>query len=284
MPLPLFESFERPVVLFLGAVGVVAIGALDFVSGVELQLDVLYLVPVGFVSWKLGRQSGIAFAFLSAATSLASNSLTGLDRAGLLPFVWNGSVNLVGFLVVALLLADRRDTLERERELTRTDTLTGLANGAAFRERATLEVARTRRWHRPLTLAYVDLDDFNAVNAEFGPSVGDEVLRTVAVALRSAIRSTDLAARIEGDKFILLFPETDKPGAKVVLESVLGRLHQDLIRAGWPVTASIGSVTTIEATSPESLLRQADQVLYEVKKAGKAAVRAAEAGDANLRA
>jgi diguanylate cyclase (GGDEF)-like protein len=278
--LPLFESFERPAVLFLGTLGVVAIGTLDFASGIELQIGILYFVPVGFVSWKLGKQAGISFAVLSAATSLASNSLTGLDRAGLLAFVWNGCAQLVGFLVVALLVADRRETAGRERELTRTDALTGLANGTAFRERATLEVARTRRWRRPLTLAFVDLDDFKAINAEFGHSVGDEVLRTVAVSLRSAIRSTDLAARIEGDKFTLLFPETDKGGAKVVLETVLGRLHQDLTRAGWPVTASVGSITTIEATSPESLLRQADQVLYEVKKTAKASVRAAEAREA----
>ncbi len=181
-----------------------------------------------------------------------------------------------------LLVAELHERFERERDLTRIDSLSGLANGIAFRERATLEVARTRRWRRPLTIAHVDLDDFKVINDEFGQSVGDEVLRTVAVSLRSAIRSTDLAARIEGDKFSLLFPEPDKAGAKVVLETVLGRLHQDLTRGGWPVTASIGSVTTIEATSPESLLRQADQVLHEVKKAGQAAVRAATTGDANL--
>jgi diguanylate cyclase (GGDEF)-like protein len=190
-------------------------------------------------------------------------------------------MHLAAFLVVAYLVAALRERLESERDLSRTDPLTGLANGNAFRERVTLEVARTRRWRRPLTLAYLDLDDFKDVNAEFGQAVGDEVLRTVGVALRSAIRSTDLAARIEGDRFTLLFPETDRPGARVVLESVLGRLHQDLIRAGWPVTASIGSVTTIEATSTESLLRQADHVLYEVKKSGKAAVRSAESGDAH---
>ncbi len=279
--LPLFPSFERPAVFLLGTLGVVAVGALDFVTGVELSVSPLYFVPVGFVAWKLGKRAGLAFAFASAAAWQASNSLAGLDRTGLLAFVWNGCVQLVGFLVVALLVAELHERVARERDLTRTDSLTGLANGNAFRERATLEVARTRRWRRPLTIAYVDLDDFKAVNEEFGQSVGDEVLRTVAVALRSAIRSTDLAARIEGDRFTLLFPETDKTGAKVVLETVLGRLHQDLIRAGWPVTASIGSVTTVEATSPESLLRQADQVLFEVKKTGKAAVRTAEAGVAN---
>jgi len=256
------------------------VGALDFATGVETQVAPLYFVPVGFVSWRLGRRTGLAFAALSAAVGQVSNALSEVSRAGALVQAWNTGVLLATSVVVALFLAELRERLGRERELARTDALTGLANGNAFRERATLEVARTRRWRRPLTLAYVDLDDFKAINAEFGQAVGDEVLRTVAVALRSAIRATDLAARIEGDRFTLLFPETDRPGARVVLETVLGRLHQDLIRAGWPVTASIGSVTTIEASSTESLLRQADQVLYEVKKAGKAAVRSAEAGDA----
>lgn len=141
---------------------------------------------------------------------------------------------------------------------------------------------RTRRWRRPLTLSCIDLDNFKALNDGFGHAVGDEVLRTVAVSLRSGIRSTDLAARIGGDEFALLFPETDKVGARAVLETVLGRLHQDMTRAGWPVTASVGSVTTTEATTVESLLRQADQVMYEVKRTGKAALRAAETVDATV--
>jgi len=281
LPLPLFKSFERPAVLLLGVLGVAALGTLDFVTGVELEISPLYFLPVGFVSWQLGSRTGFFFAALSAAAWQASNAVTGLDGAGTLVQVWNTCVHLAGFSVVALLVAELHERLERERDLSRNDALTGLANGNTFRERATLEVARTRRWRRPLTLACLDLDDFKAINDEFGPAVGDEVLRTVAVSLRSAIRSTDLAARLDGDRFTLLFPETDKAGARVVLETVLGRLHQDLTRGGWPVTASIGSVTTIEATSPESLLRQADQVLYEVKKAGKAGIRAAEAGDAN---
>lgn len=277
----LLQSLGRPAVLILGVLGVAAAGAVDFVSGVGLQVIPLYFVPVGFVSWRLGRRAGLAFGVLSAAVVQASNGFGGLDRAGTLVQAWNSCMGLAAFLAVAFLVAALRERRERERDLERSDPLTGLANGNAFRERAALEVARTRRWHRPLTLAYLVLDDLEAVNAEFGQAVGDEVLRTVAVALRSAIRSTDLAARIEGDRFTLLFPETDKPGARVVLETVLGRLHQDLIRAGWPVTASVGSVTTIEPTSTESLLRQADRVLYEVMKTGPAPMRDTEAGAAH---
>jgi diguanylate cyclase (GGDEF)-like protein len=280
LTLPLFQSFERPAVFLLGVLCVAAVGALDFATGVDLRIYPLYFVPVSFVSWRLGKRAGISLAFLSAATWQVSNSLAGMDRAGALVAVWNTGVQLVAFLVVALLIAELQSRLEREQELSRTDSLTGLANGRAFRERATLEVERTRRWGRPLTLACVDLDNFKALNDGFGHAVGDEVLRTVGASLRSAIRSTDLAARIGGDEFALLFPETDKQGARLVLEKVLGQLHQDMTRAGWPVTASVGSVTTTEASSTESLLRQADQVMYEVKRAGKAAIRAAKAGDA----
>lgn len=264
--------------LTLGVLGVAAAGALDFATGVGLQVIPLYFVPVSFVSWRLGRRSGFAFGVLSAAVVQASNALGGLDREGALVQTWNSCMGLAAFLAVAFLVSALRERRAREHELERSDPLTGLANGNAFRERAALEVARTRRWHRPLTLAYLGLDNLDALNAEFGQAVGDEVLRTVAVTLRSAIRSTDLAARIEGDRFTLLFPETDKPGARMVLEKVLGRLHQDLIRAGWPVTASVGSVTTIEATSTESLLRQADRVLYEVMKTGPAPMRDTVAG------
>lgn len=274
------QSVGRPAVLVLGVLGVAAAGALDVVTGVGPQLIPLYFVPVGFVSWRLGRRGGFACGVLSAAVVQASNGFGSPDRAGTLVQAWNSCMGLAAFLAVAFLVSELREGRAREHDLVRSDPLTGLANGHAFRERASLEVARTRRWHRPMTLAYLGLDNLEAMNAEFGQAVCDEALRTVAVALRSAIRSTDLAARIEGDRFALLFPETDKPGARVVLETVLGRLHQDLIRAGWPVTASVGSVTTIEATSTESLLRQADRVLYEVMKTGSAPARAVDAGEA----
>ena len=76
---------------------------------------------------------------------------------------------------------------------------------------------------------------------------------------------------------MLLLPETDRRGAQVILEKSLHRLQQDMARGGWPVTVSLGSITSIEAADGESLLRQADQLLAQVKGAGKAAVRAGNA-------
>jgi diguanylate cyclase (GGDEF)-like protein len=277
----LFDSVGRPAVLLLGALGVAAVGALDLATGTGLSVSPLHLAPVSFVSWRLGRREGTAFALLSTAACLAAAPLPRLELAGILAGAWNLGAQAGVFLVVSLLVAGLRERLEREWTLVRNDDLTGLANLHAFRERAILEVERSRRWRRPLTIAHVELEDFRALNEEFGHDVGDEILRTVAVSLRSAVRSTDLAARVGGDDFVLLLPETDRRGAQVILEKCLHRLQQDMARGGWPVTVSLGSISSIEAVDGESLSRQADQLLAQVKGAGKAANRAGSAAPAS---
>jgi diguanylate cyclase (GGDEF)-like protein len=269
--LGLVSSFGRRGVLPIGVAAVAAVGALDFATGVEARIFPLYFLPVSFVSWRLGRGAGVAIAVLSAFTWQASNFLAGMDRAGWLVLAWNTAVQLLAFLVVALLIAELKGKLENELALSRTDSLTGIANGLAFRERAILEVERSRRWGRPLTLAFVDLDDFKAVNDTRGHGEGDEVLRVAAASLGSALRSTDLLARIGGDEFVILLPETDETGARVVLDAARSRLRQEMQRGGWPVTASIGWVTAVEPVDADSLIRQADAAMYEVKRSGKAA-------------
>lgn len=257
----------RPAVLLLGVTGVAVAALLDLATGVRFGAVPLYLAPVGLVAWRLGRGAGAAIATLAAAAWLASNQLAGAGRDGALALAWNAGMQLAAFLAVALLAAALREGRERERELERSDAATGLPNRSAFRDRAALEVERARRWSRPLTLALLELDDFRVVRDGLGREDADEMLRTAAVSLRSSLRSTDLAARIGEDLFALLLPETDRNGARVVLERNLERLRQDMSRGGWPVTVSVGSVTSTDAADGEALFRQADQVLFEVRRA-----------------
>jgi diguanylate cyclase (GGDEF)-like protein len=273
--MPRLPALGRPVVFLLGVLAVVAIGVVDWATGVVVRVYPLYFVPVSFVCWKVGRKAGIAFAVLSAISWEVANALAGMDQAGIAVLTWNTGVQLLAFLVVALLMAELRERLECEKALSRTDPLTGLANGAALRERAELEVERARRWRRPLTLAYLDLDDFKSVNDTRGHAAGDELLRVAAAALSSVLRSTDLAARVGGDEFVLLLPETDEEGARTVLESARDRLGEQMRRGGWPVTASVGSITTDDPRDAEDLLRVADARMYDAKRAAKAGTRPA---------
>jgi GGDEF domain-containing protein len=99
--------------------------------------------------------------------------------------------------------ASRR--LERQAD---ADPLTGLANHRAFHDRLRTEVERAQRYGRPLSLACLDVDGFKDVNDQFGHPAGDKVLREVAARLTTVARTADLVARIGGDEFAILLPET----------------------------------------------------------------------------
>jgi diguanylate cyclase (GGDEF)-like protein len=237
---------EPPAALILAVAAalVVAVAGVDYATGVEYRVFPLYFVPVTLVSLRLGRVSGLGFAAACAAAWLVSNRLAGMDvaRAPIVAAV-NTGVMLLTFVMVALLTAAQRTWLQRERVLSRTDSLTGLANGRGFYEAAGSEIARAARYRHPLTLAYIDLDDFKAVNDRFGHAQGDELLVMVARTLQHATRATDVVGRLGGDEFAVLFPETGRAAAEAALLKLKPLLEASVEKRGWRVSASIGAVS-----------------------------------------
>lgn len=143
----------------------------------------------------------------------------------------------------------------------------------------TFELARRHR--RTLTLGYIDLDGFKAINDTLGHNEGDKVLKGVADVLARRLRKSDICARLGGDEFALLLPETGMPGA----QHVCTELHHSLLAmAGqhqWPVGFSMGvAVFTAPQTSPGDAIKQADALMYQVKRAGKNSIRFAEFDEA----
>jgi diguanylate cyclase (GGDEF)-like protein len=160
----------------------------------------------------------------------------------------------------------RLHQLVEERALT--DDLTGLANRRRFTEALTGELSRAERFGTPVTLLLGDLDGFKLINDRLGHLAGDEALRTFARAVQRSTREIDLAARIGGDEFAVLLPETDAEGARQVAE----RIRLELREAGGlpePITASYGVAEHIPSTSAEQLLAAADRCLYEAKAGGR---------------
>jgi diguanylate cyclase (GGDEF)-like protein len=154
-----------------------------------------------------------------------------------------------------------------------TDELTGLANRRRFMEFVQLELKRAERFQSPLGLLLVDLDDFKLVNDRFGHGTGDEVLRALSDVFRESLRDVDLAARLGGEEFAVLLPETDYSGAAGVAERLRASLAslelQDPDGQGFGVTASFGVAVYPEAQSVDELLRTADAALYRAKAEGK---------------
>jgi diguanylate cyclase (GGDEF)-like protein len=244
-------------------------GLTDYLLGPELSFAVFYLLPISVAAWRGGFALGILFALLSTLVWHAVSMAHGAGTE-LYVYLWNGVVRFAFFAITSSLVARLRSVLLHQHALARTDPLTGAANGRTFYERAQVEINRAGRTERPLTVAYVDVDNFKEVNDRRGHLAGDDLLRQVARAMRKNTRAIDLVARLGGDEFTLLLPETDGPGAL----ASLARLREDLLRTAargdWPVTFSIGAATFHgPPRDVDVLVRRVDSLMYRVKRHGK---------------
>ena len=268
------------VTLVGAALTVLAVAYVDYTTGTELRVFPLYFLPVLAVSLRLGRWPGLATAAACAAAWDLSNRLAGMRGGRPSIGLANLLVMAIAFGAVALLGAAQRGWLRRERAISRTDGLTGLLNGRGFYEAAAVELARSSRYRHPLTIAYVDLDDFKGINDRFGHARGDAVLVAVARALRRACRSTDLVGRLGGDEFVVLFPETGRDAAEAALVKLRPRVQEAGSQGGAPMTASIGSVSfAVPPADVEVLVREADTAMYAAKTSGKDSLRCVAYGE-----
>jgi diguanylate cyclase (GGDEF)-like protein len=151
------------------------------------------------------------------------------------------------------------------------DPLTGLLNRRGFDQRAGREMARARRYNVPLAIVVADLDHFKALNDTFGHGTGDEALAAFGELCRANTRPDELVARVGGEEFALLLPNTDATGAVTTAERLRRAMHAHLTTpAGDAVTASFGvSAHPQHGTDVETLLGAADRALYVAKRRGR---------------
>jgi diguanylate cyclase (GGDEF)-like protein/PAS domain S-box-containing protein len=181
--------------------------------------------------------------------------------------------DLAGVLWTSRDVTDRRE-LERQLEQSAfSDSLTGLANRALFRERLDHAVARTVRGGHPLAVLLADLDGFKTVNDSLGHDVGDEVLVEVAARLGSCVRPGDTVARLGGDEFAIILEDSTEPaGADHVAERMLEIMRQPFTAGGTEmrVGVSIGVAHARSgAETGSELLRNADMAMYSAKNNGR---------------
>jgi diguanylate cyclase (GGDEF)-like protein len=248
----------------------IAIGLADYVVTYQIQLSVLYLIPIFIATWNAGTRVGAAMAVASAV------SITGGDVLGGEPYsTWLIPASLLVLRVVLFgvfvgLLAVLRRAVDREKESARTDVLTGVSNRRHFVELTAADLGFSRRYNRPMTIAYLDLDNFKQVNDQLGHRAGDELLRSVARTIRSRLRVTDAVGRLGGDEFAICLPETGAEAATVVLGELRNHVAAALPEACRFVTISIGMVTFANPPATvDELLERTDFVLYAAKREGK---------------
>src|SRR5919108_5566708 len=271
------EAFDNKSPLFWTVIGVIIVGLLgflDYLSGNELTLSLFYLIPIVLVTGGVDRSMGLFLSLISGLTLLGAEIAAGQTYSHPIFYLLNTLVRTLFYVVVVYLVAELQKSRKEEQLAARTDYITGAVNARYFNELLQMEISRIRRYPHPITLVYVDVDNFKLVNDLFGHKIGDEVLRCIATELKSQLRITDTVARLGGDEFVMLLPSTRQPEARVVVSKVYSKLIETMRQRNWPVTFSMGAVTCeFSPYSAEQLINMADELMYEVKNTTKNNIR-----------
>jgi diguanylate cyclase (GGDEF)-like protein len=222
--------------------------------------------PVGLLLVRFAAGEGDSVSWM--AREVATERLT---------YTYVAASTMIVFGLFGWLLGCQVDRLI---ELSTTDGLTGLLNVRGFHQRVQQELARARRSRQPLSLIIIDLDGLKSINDRNGHEVGDRALRAVAQTMRDTLRLTDVAARVGGDEFTLLAPNTSETAAVTLAERIRMRATEAQSQlALLAASISLGVVTLDPAQNNSAdaaaLMRAADEALYEAKRRGGNRVNAA---------
>jgi diguanylate cyclase (GGDEF)-like protein len=256
------------------------IGILEYAVGSDtspqvshyISLDVFYCLPVIQAARlsaihaarrhdsQVSTIVGVAVAFVWSTTEMAL-SLTPFPAA---MYMLNIFTRSVVFTVIGRVVSK----LWREGKQANKDLLTGLSTRMDFLEKLEIEQSRSERTNSPYSLLFIDIDRFKSMNEVYGHQVGDEVLKVLANILTDCSRKVDIAARLGGDNFALLLPDTDYPSCEIVIQRIEASTMRVFEERLWPISVSIGRTTRVGKSNNNAdwVIQLADENMNEVKR------------------
>jgi len=243
-----------------------------------ISLDILYCLPIiqaarmasigdliGHSDSNIATYFGIVISTAWSATELA--------------IAWpdfpltSALLNVFTRSIVLTLLSRMVLKLWRSSALGKIDQLTNLANRRGLLERLESERIRSSRSGRPYSLLYIDMDNLKILNDQHGHTAGDEGLRQIAKILSKCCRESDVPARIGGDEFLVLLPNTASQCCEILVNRIKAATKDCILDCGWPISVSVGHVTSVgRECEIESLMQAADQSMYVAKRIDHMAV------------
>ena len=271
---PTLNGFINPSELYLiGPVAIVAV----FIAGAIIS-------PAAGYFYASAAVASAVMVYLRAPLVSSALGLGFTETAGAVFLVVQTAILFFAAAMIHAYSANAHGAIQRLNrqtqqmtELAHTDSLTGLANRRWLLELLEREFLRARRYQRPLTLVYLDLDGFKEVNDGFGHLFGDGLLRSAARSMQAVLRAADLLARIGGDEFAVLLSETDLAGA----DKVVGKLRRALLSTTRPYGTALPPLTFSagicqlreDDRTIDDLILRADEAQYLAKSAGRGETR-----------
>lgn len=254
----------------LSFVLIVVLGAVQFIIGESVNIAPLYLFPTLFSSWYGSRTTGILSAFMSTVVFVAIERSFLTQPCSFHALLLFAVPYLIAYLLLAVMIINFRNVHRMEAHAADTDNLTGAHSARSFYAELANEMLRSKRYDHVFSLAYIDIDDFKKINDSLGHSAGDSLLKAVADTLRSSLRNTDVTARLGGDEYVCLLPETNQEQARSAFLKAADLLKKRMQAQKWNVSFSIGVVTF--ENLPDNIkeaIDMADLLMYSVKNAKK---------------
>lgn len=250
---------------------------LFFTGSLQSPLVSLYILVIVTSALALGKAATLLQTALIAACQLLIGYHDGFTAALSLDAVADVAITIAPLVLVAyvttMLAADIRTALRRIRQLSEIDALTGIYNARAFGTQYQQAFSQAQRYERPLGIVMIDSDNLKAINDNFGHEAGNQLLRATVACIQATIRSADIVARVGGDEFIVLLPETTGDGAAELGERIRRRIEETVLDMGGQATrttVSIGIAAFPEhSEDAQELLTGADRALYASKKGGR---------------
>ncbi|HKP90341.1 MAG TPA: diguanylate cyclase [Thermoleophilaceae bacterium] len=215
-------------------------------------------------------RASLQMVFIAAAYSAALVQQGDIQTTPVIHWLFVTSTLVVAGAFIGVQRGHVDRLIDRLSSAARTDSLTGLVNRRGFEELFDTELERARRGERPLSVIVADLDGFKAINDRYGHAAGDRALEKLSQILQAVKRRVDTAARVGGEEFAVIAPDSDHHAAYILAERIRREVRETFAVEQFPMTISLGVATfPRHGATAEALIGGADEALYAAKKLGR---------------
>ena len=250
---------------------IAVIAIIDWIVKIKASFLIFYLMPIVLITSRFGRVAGQVVVIVAIGLWL-SQDLQDYQYVNAWYPAWNAFTRLMVFSTLVHYLAGKKRVEAELRQLTVTDTLTGIANRRAFELALEREIKRCERSKEQFAILLIDIDNLSTVNNWFGHKMGDRLLVEMSKVFTMSVRRVDTVARLSGDEFAILLPSIQAQSVASIIDRINSRSIAVVKELELPksVGASIGHAIFSEPpASASEAIDRADAAMYEVKRERK---------------